>query len=87
MRQVIRSALRAPCAAPVRFSTSSSISSAYPHAASGTDARDQGAFGHRRLQSLGDVEHGFLTALRNGRIWLLILIFFCIIAANSSLTF
>jgi len=41
----------------------------------------------RDRQSLGDVEHGFLTALKNGRIWLLILIFFCIIAANSSLTF
>jgi sugar phosphate permease len=41
----------------------------------------------RDLQSLGEREHGFLTALKNGRIWLLILIFFCIIAANSSLTF
>ena len=41
----------------------------------------------RDLQSLGEREHGLLAALKNGRIWLLILIFFCIIAANSSLTF
>jgi sugar phosphate permease len=41
----------------------------------------------RDRQSLGDREHGMLAALKNGRIWLLILIFFCIIAANSSLTF
>lgn len=41
----------------------------------------------RDRQVLGDREHGMLAALKNGRIWLLILIFFCIIAANSSLTF
>src|SRR5215471_19270995 len=35
----------------------------------------------RDMQSLGDREHGMMAALRNGRIWLLILIFFCIIAA------
>ena len=32
-------------------------------------------------------EHSLLASLKDGRIWLLILIFFCIIAANSSLTF
>jgi len=41
----------------------------------------------RDRQSLGDREHGILAALGSGRIWLLIAIFFCIIAANSSLTF
>ena len=41
--------------------------------------RDHQAMGHR--------EHGMLASLRDGRIWLLILIYFCIIAANSSLTF
>ena len=41
----------------------------------------------RDRHALGDREHGMLAALKNGRIWLLILIFFCIIAANSSLTF
>jgi MFS family permease len=41
----------------------------------------------RDRQSLGSREHGMLAALKNGRMWLLILIFFCIIAANSSLTF
>ncbi len=41
----------------------------------------------RDRQSLGDREHGALAALRSGRIWLLIAVFFCIIAANSSLTF
>ncbi|WP_066340013.1 MFS transporter [Azohydromonas lata] len=41
--------------------------------------RDQRALGHR--------EHSLLASLKDGRIWLLILVFFCIIAANSSLTF
>jgi sugar phosphate permease len=41
--------------------------------------RDQRALGHR--------EHSMLAALKQGRIWMLILIFFCIVAANSSLTF
>lgn len=36
---------------------------------------------------LGDREHSFLGALRDPRIWLMVLIFFCVIAANSSLTF
>ena len=36
---------------------------------------------------LGDREHSFLSALRNPKIWLLVLIFFCVIGANSSLTF
>lgn len=38
-------------------------------------------------QALGQREHSMLASLKSGRIWLLILIFFCIIAANSSLTF
>ena len=42
-------------------------------------ARDAAALGHR--------EHSLLASLKDGRIWLMILIFFCIIAANSSLTF
>lgn len=41
--------------------------------------RDRKALGHR--------EHSMLASLKNGKFWLLILIFFCIIAANSSLTF
>ena len=41
--------------------------------------RDHQAMGHR--------EHSLLASLRDGRMWLLILIYFCIIAANSSLTF
>ncbi|WP_298231243.1 MFS transporter [uncultured Azohydromonas sp.] len=41
--------------------------------------RDHHAMGHR--------EHSLLASLRSGRIWLLILVYFCIIAANSSLTF
>lgn len=42
-------------------------------------ARDNAAMGHR--------EHSMLASLKSGRIWLLILIFFCVIAANSALTF
>jgi MFS family permease len=42
-------------------------------------ARDGAALGHR--------EESLLSALKNGRLWLLILTFFCVIAANSSLTF
>jgi MFS family permease len=38
-------------------------------------------------RSLGQREHSLLASLKDGRIWLLILVFFCIIAANSSLTF
>lgn len=41
----------------------------------------------RDRQALGNREHSMLGALKDGKIWLLILIFFCIIAANSSLTF
>ncbi len=37
--------------------------------------------------SLGEREHSFLGALRNPKIWLMVVIFFCVIAANSSLTF
>ena len=36
---------------------------------------------------MGQREHSMLASLRDGRMWLLILIYFCIIAANSSLTF
>ena len=41
----------------------------------------------RDNQALGDREHGMLASLKSGRIWLMIAIYFCIIAANSSLTF
>ncbi|MDQ7956813.1 MAG: MFS transporter [Pseudomonadota bacterium] len=41
----------------------------------------------RDRKALGSREHSMLASLKSGRIWLLILIFFCIIAANSSLTF
>ncbi len=41
----------------------------------------------RDHRALGDRPHGMFDALRHGRIWLLILVFFCIIAANSALTF
>lgn len=41
----------------------------------------------RDHQAMGEREHSMLASLRDGRIWLLILIYFCIIAANSSLTF
>ena len=37
--------------------------------------------------TIGQREHSMLDSLKSGRIWLLILIFFCIIAANSALTF
>ena len=42
-------------------------------------ARDAASLGHR--------EHSLLASLKDGKIWLMILIYFCIIAANSSLTF
>jgi D-galactonate transporter len=42
-------------------------------------ARDSKALGHR--------EESLIASLKDRRMWLLILIFFCIIAANSSLTF
>lgn len=41
----------------------------------------------RDHRALGDRDHSMLASLKHGRIWLLILIFFCIIAANSALTF
>ena len=41
--------------------------------------RDAAALGHR--------EHSLLASLKDSKIWLMILIYFCIIAANSSLTF
>lgn len=41
----------------------------------------------RDLSKSGHVEHSFLAALRNPKIWLLIMIFFCIIAGNSTITF
>src|SRR5262249_54456558 len=36
---------------------------------------------------LGAREHSILSSLRDPKIWLLVLVYFCIIAANSSLTF
>ncbi|WP_213958073.1 MFS transporter [Variovorax sp. dw_954] len=42
-------------------------------------ARDRASLGHR--------EESLLASLKDGRLWLLILVFFCVIAANSSLTF
>jgi len=41
----------------------------------------------RDAASLGQREESLLASLREGRLWLLILVFFCVIAANSSLTF
>jgi len=41
----------------------------------------------RDNKQMGDREHSMLATLKHGRIWLLILIYFCIVAANSSLTF
>ncbi|CAN5119170.1 MFS transporter [soil metagenome] len=41
----------------------------------------------RDAASLGPREEGMLASLKQGRLWLLIVIFFCVIAANSSLTF
>jgi D-galactonate transporter len=41
----------------------------------------------RDHQALGDREHSMLASLRDSKIWILIAIYFCIIAANSSLTF
>ncbi len=41
----------------------------------------------RDAESLGHREHSLLASLKDGKIWLMILIYFCIIAANSSLTF
>ena len=42
-------------------------------------ARDQATLGAR--------EHSILSSLKDPKIWLLVLVYFCIIAANSSLTF
>jgi MFS family permease len=41
----------------------------------------------RDAASLGQREESLLASLKEGRLWLLILVFFCVIAANSSLTF
>ena len=41
----------------------------------------------RDAASLGHREHSLLASLKDSKIWLMILIYFCIIAANSSLTF
>ena len=41
----------------------------------------------RDHRAMGLREHSMLASLRDGRMWLLILIYFCIVAANSSLTF
>src|SRR5262249_32029498 len=41
----------------------------------------------RDHQALGDREHSMLKSLRDSKIWILIGIYFCIIAANSSLAF
>jgi MFS family permease len=39
------------------------------------------------LAGMGHREHRFVAALRDPKLWLLILIFFCVVAANSTLTF
>ena len=41
----------------------------------------------RDHKALGNREHSLLKSLRDSKIWILIAIYFCIIAANSSLTF
>jgi sugar phosphate permease len=38
-------------------------------------------------RDMGEREHNILASLRDPKLWLLILIFFCIVAANSALTF
>ncbi|SFU62811.1 Sugar phosphate permease [Polaromonas sp. YR568] len=41
----------------------------------------------RDARALGHREHSMLASLKDSKIWLMILIYFCIVAANSSLTF
>jgi predicted MFS family arabinose efflux permease len=41
----------------------------------------------RGAASLGHREHSLLASLKDGKIWLMIMVYFCIVAANSSLTF
>jgi D-galactonate transporter len=41
----------------------------------------------RDAAAIGPREHNFLASLRNMKLWSLVAIFFCIIAANSTLTF
>lgn len=41
----------------------------------------------RDHKALGQREHSMLKSLRDSKIWILIAIYFCIVAANSSLTF
>ncbi len=41
----------------------------------------------RDAKSLGHREHSLLASLKDSKIWLMVGIYFCIIAANSSLTF
>jgi MFS family permease len=41
----------------------------------------------RDAASLGQREESLLASVRHGRLWLLIGVFFCVVAANSSLTF
>ena len=38
-------------------------------------------------RALGDREHSFWASMRNPRIWVLILIFFCIVAGNATLVY
>lgn len=61
-----------------------------PHDAQWLSARERDLVQddmERDGKELGDREHGMLASLKSGRIWLMIAIYFCIIAANSSLTF
>lgn len=41
----------------------------------------------RDQRGMSEREHDMFKALRNPKLWLLVLIFFCIVAANSTLTF
>lgn len=41
----------------------------------------------RDHKSMGHREHGILASLRDSKMWLLILIYFCIVAANATLNF
>ncbi|OWW21264.1 MFS transporter [Noviherbaspirillum denitrificans] len=54
-------------------------------------SEDERAFVQRELQrdaaACGPREHSFLASLRKPKLWALVAIFFCIIAANSTLTF
>ncbi|MDB5850966.1 MAG: transporter [Rhodoferax sp.] len=38
-------------------------------------------------RAMGDREHSFMASLRNPRVWVLIMVFFCIVAGNATLVY